>query len=65
MDREPYDYQTERRIAAYALTALIVFLAVADAASIEFSVDPFILVTLVGALFGMVGLGALLRRLDR
>lgn len=64
MDREPYDYTTERRIAAVVLIALIVFLVVADAVSLDFAVDPFILVTLVGALFGMVGLGALLRRLQ-
>lgn len=63
MAREPYDYQTERRISALVLGGLIVFLSVADALLAEFAVDPANLALLIGALLAVLGLGPLLRRL--
>jgi hypothetical protein len=62
MAREPYDYRLERRIAAWVLTVLI-FGTVGVPTVSHLPVDLGALSIEVGALFGVVGLGRLIRSL--
>ena len=60
--REPYDYRIERRIAAYVILALIAATVGVPAVN-NAGVDTGALATLGGMLFGVVGLGRLIRSL--
>ena len=62
MAREPYDYRTERRIAAYVILATIAATIGVPVVNRE-AVDLGALALEGGMLFGVVGLGRLIRSL--